>query len=101
MWILVLFDLPTASAELRRRGACFRRGLLRLGFGMFQKSVYLRWEASPERAECLGRRVLGLAPCEGKVSVLRLSARAWEGLESVLDGVRGKVEVAPEPFLVI
>ena len=62
MWTLVLFDLPTATGLMRRVYSKFRKNLLRMGFEMFQKSVYLRWEDSDNEVETLRRRVMVILP---------------------------------------
>ncbi|HET8962544.1 MAG TPA: CRISPR-associated endonuclease Cas2, partial [Chitinophagales bacterium] len=51
MWVLVLFDLPTETAEERKIYAKFRKNLLKDGFAMFQFSIYLRHCSSRENAE--------------------------------------------------
>ena len=100
MWTLVLFDLPTTSALLRRVCGRFRRQLMKLGFKMLQKSVYLRWEDSDNAAETLRRRVLSQAPKEGRIAALLLTQRTWGNVQMIADGCIRQPNEKPPNFLV-
>lgn len=101
MWTLVLFDLPTATGSLRRMYAKFRKNLLRMGFEMFQKSVYLRWEGSDDAAETLKHRVMTVLPADGQVTILSLTQRTWQNGKVSIDGVVGCAYSKPKSFLVL
>ena len=101
MWTLVLFDLPMETGFLRRMYTRFRKNLLRLGFEMFQKSVYLRWEDTDDAAETLKRRVMSILPADGQVTILPLTQRAWQNVSVSTDGVIGSARSKPEDFLVL
>lgn len=101
MWTLVLFDLPTATGFLRKVYTKFRKNLLRMGFEMFQKSVYLRWEDSDNAAETLKRRVMAVLPADGQVTILPLTERAWRNVRVSIDGVVGAAHSRPQDFLVL
>ena len=100
MWTLVLFDLPTTTAFLRKVYGRFRKNLLRLGFEMLQKSVYLRWEDSDVAAQTLQKRVQSILPADGQVAILPLSHRAWRNVQVVVDGTPSAPREKPENFLV-
>ena len=101
MWTLVLFDLPTTSGVLRRMYARFRKKLLGLGFEMLQKSVYLRWEESDIAAETLQRRVQGILPSDGQVTILPLTERAWQNVRVIMDGSPRAPREKPENFFIL
>ena len=101
MWMLVLFDLPTTTGSLRRMYGRFRKDLLRLGFEMLQKSVYLRWEDSDVAAETLQRRVEGVLPTSGQVTILPLTERAWRNVRVMVDGMLRTPRKKPEGFLIL
>lgn len=100
MWTLVLFDLPTTTGLLRRMYGRFRKDLLRLGFEMLQKSVYLRWEDTDVAAETLQKRVEGVLPSSGQVTILPLTERAWRNMRVMVDGVPRAPREKPEDFLI-
>ncbi len=99
MWTLVLFDLPTTSATLRRMYGRFRKKLLELGFEMLQKSVYLRWEDSDMAAETLQKHVEAILPPEGQVTILPLTNRAWQTVRVIVDGAPRPPREKPQSFL--
>lgn len=101
MWTLVLFDLPTVSATLRRMYGRFRKNLLRLGFEMLQKSVYLRWEDSDVAAQTLQRHVEDILPLKGQVTILPLTNRAWQNVRVIMDGTPCAPREKPENFLIL
>ena len=101
MWTLVLFDLPTTTLVLQRAYEHFRKDLLRIGFEMFQKSVYLRWEESEDAAASLRGRVLSLAPKDGHVTVLPLTRRTWQTVRVKIDGTVRPPRQEPENFLIL
>ena len=100
MWTLVLFDLPTVTALLRKAYGKFRKSLLQMGFEMLQKSVYLRWEDSDDSAETLRRHVFARAPKEGQVTVLLLTQRTWGNVQMMADGCIRHPNEKPPSFLV-
>ena len=99
MWTLVLFDLPTTTAFLRKVYGKFRKNLLRLGFEMLQKSVYLRWEDSDVAAQTLQKRVQEVLPREGQVTILPLTQRAWQNVCVMVDGCPRAPREKPADFL--
>ena len=100
MWTLVLFDLPMSSAILRRMYGRFRKDLLRLGFEMLQKSVYLRWEDSDIAAATLQRHVQDILPSDGQVTILPLTNQAWQNVRVMVDGTPRTPREKPQDFLV-
>lgn len=81
MWILVFFDLPTATKRDKRAYHEFRDYLERDGFTMFQFSIYLRHCASKENAEVHQRRLRANLPPHGKVGILCITDRQFENME--------------------
>ena len=51
MWVMVLFDLPTATKRDRKNYTSFRKELQESGFFQMQYSVYARYVSSPEKAD--------------------------------------------------
>lgn len=99
MWTLVLFDLPTTTAFLRKVYGKFRKDLLCLGFEMLQKSVYLRWEDSDIAAQTLQKRVQDVLPQDGQVTILPLTQRAWQNVCVMVDGSPRMPREKPQDFL--
>lgn len=81
MWVLVFFDLPTATPRDRKAYAQFRTSLQRDGFTMFQFSVYVRHCASQENAAVHVKRVKSILPTYGKVCILCITDKQFEQIE--------------------
>lgn len=77
MWLFVFFDLPTNTKAERRAAQQFRKNLLKDGFNMMQFSVYNRHCPSSENADVHERRVKGMLPKDGQVSILRITDKQY------------------------
>ncbi len=82
VWIYVLFDLPVGTKRQRRAYARFRKLLKKDGFTMLQFSVYVRHCASGENAEVHHKRVRGWVPSEGKVSMLDVTDKQYNSMQT-------------------
>jgi CRISPR-associated protein Cas2 len=77
MWLFVFFDLPVTTKKERRLATRFRKDLLKDGFSMMQYSVYIRHCASKESAAVHVKRVRGLIPEKGQVSILQVTDKQY------------------------
>ncbi len=77
MWLFVFFDLPVTTKKERGEATRFRKGLLKDGFTMMQFSVYNRHCASKESADVHIRRVKGMIPEKGQVSILSVTDKQY------------------------
>ena len=77
VWVLALFDLPTATAAERKAYASFRKNLLNDGFSMMQYSVYMRHCASFENATAHIRRMGHCVPRMGEVRFIRITDKQF------------------------
>lgn len=100
MWVFALFDLPSLTPFQRRKYHVFRKMLLKMGFTMLQKSVYMRWVDTDAIADSLRGNVMRYAPEEGMVSVFSLTERAVSAFSMRIGGVLQKPLEKPEDFLV-
>lgn len=77
MWIIILYDLPTHTAEERKVYAEFRKNILEEGFTMFQFSIYTRPCPSRENADVHIIRVEKILPPRGKVGILTITDKQF------------------------
>ena len=91
MWIMVFFDLPTDSKKAIRDYSLFRKKLMTDGFSMMQYSVYLRHCASLENTDVHIKRVKNNLPPKGQVSILKITDKQFEHIETFI----GRKEVPP------
>lgn len=96
MWVIVLFDLPTDTAEARKQYTVFRKHLLDDGFIMMQYSVYMRHCASDENALVHAKRVKTRLPPDGEVRIIKITDKQFGRIEVFYGKKRRKIEEAPE-----
>ena len=53
MWISVIFDLPSVTANDRKKYRQMRKMLLSSGFALIQRSLFWRWVENKEVADSL------------------------------------------------
>ena len=68
---------------------------------MLQKSDCLRWEDSNAAAETLQKRVTGIVPKDGQVTILPLTQRAWQNVRVTVDGKSRSPHEKPADFFVL
>lgn len=88
MWIFVFFDLPTSTKIERKNATNFRKALEKDGFTMMQYSVYIRHCASYESMNVHIKRVKGLIPPAGLVSILSVTDKQYGDIQNFW----GKIE---------
>lgn len=70
MWMMIMFDLPTDTAEERHKATKFRTFLLDNGFEMAQYSVYMRFTGTRENSQKYIKLVKDNNPCTGDICIL-------------------------------
>lgn len=99
MWMIVLFDLPVLSRKERKAATSFRNFLLDQGFEMSQLSVYMRHCTGKEQVETLTRRVEKAVPQTGKVHIVCLTDKQYEGIVCFDGRARQASRKNPEQYL--
>jgi CRISPR-associated protein Cas2 len=82
MWLIVLFDLPVVTPEERKKAGLFRKSLLDQGFHMSQFSVYYRLLPGKEALDGYIRDIQKQLPPKGKVDILAITDKQYEGIIS-------------------
>ncbi len=93
LWVLVFFDLPTATKKERKVAGMFRKRLLDNGFNMFQFSIYMRFCPSRENAEVHLKRIKQHLPLLGKIGIMMITDRQFGMMEIFY----GQKPMNPEP----
>ena len=101
VWLIVLFDLPTATSEERTDYRHFREFLLDDGFMMLQFSVYARHCASAENADVHMRRVHDSLPPDGEVRVTSMTDKQFSRMSVFHGKLRRATERPPEQVLLL
>lgn len=80
MRILVMFDLPTTTAEDKREYMHFRKGLIKLGFDMLQYSIYTRITRNNDDAKKYINLVKVILPPVGSVRLLKVTEKQYASM---------------------
>jgi len=99
MWMIVLFDLPVLTPEERKAASLFRKNLLDKGFHMSQLSVYYRLVSGKEALDGYIRDIQESLPRKGRVDVLSITDKQYEGIISFSGKTRGKSKKNPSQLL--
>lgn len=91
MRILVMFDLPTITAEDRKNYRVFRRELIKSGFYMLQESVYCRMVLNQSVEHNVKEGLKKIKPSKGIVMVLSVTEKQFARAEFVTGSF--KIEV--------
>lgn len=83
MRVLVMFDLPTETAENRRNYTKFRKYLIKSGFMMMQQSVYVRLALNQTNAKRMIDSVKKNKPSEGLVQILTITEKQYSKMEII------------------
>ena len=83
MRVLVMFDLPTETAENRRNYTKFRKYLIKSGFMMIQQSVYVRLALNQTNAKGMIDSVKKNKPSEGLVQILTITEKQYSKMEII------------------
>lgn len=92
-WILVFFDLPTASKKDKKQYADFRKALISDGFFMFQFSIYARHCPSQYTADVHIKRVKKALPECGKVGILCITDKQFGQIEIFESGIQSNISI--------
>jgi len=93
MWLMVMFDLPTATPSERKNASKFRNDLQCLGFEMFNYSVYVRPCITNKIADAQEDSVISVLPEDGKVCIIRFTDKQF-GDMLIFDNA--KPEIPPD-----
>ncbi len=99
MWMMVMFDLPTATVDDRKKYSEFRNMLLDNGFRMSQYSVYFRFCGERECCNKYVRIVKECAPPEGDISILFFTDKQFGQIINIIKRKFVRMPDVPEQLL--
>ena len=101
MRVLVLFDLPTVSAQERRIYSKFRKYLIKNGFLMLQESVYCKMALNQTAASSIMDGVKKNSPEEGIVQMLSITEKQYSRMECICGAVKRQVLDTDERLVIL
>jgi CRISPR-associated protein Cas2 len=91
MRLLVMFDLPTVTAQDRKNYRQFRKGLLKNGFYMLQESVYCRMVLNQSVENNVREAVKRIKPPDGFVMLLSVTERQFSKADFIVGNMRNDI----------
>lgn len=101
MRIMVLFDLPTYTAENRRNYNRFRKYLIKNGFMMLQESVYVKLALNGTVANAIVDNVKRNKPKDGLVQLLTVTEKQFSKMELIIGEFHSDVVTSDERLIII
>ncbi len=101
MRMIVMFDLPTETADNRRSYRQFRRGLIKNGFIMMQESVYTKLIITPSAQANVCNTIRKIKPPDGLVQILTITEKQFSKMEYIIGEMKSDVIDSDERLVVL
>lgn len=84
MRIILFFDLPIETNKQVNEYTRFRKHLLKTGFQMLQKSVYIKLAVTKAKAEAVIEQIKRHLPTKGHIEVLIITEKQFANIITIL-----------------
>ena len=81
--LLVMFDLPVTDRAARRGAARFRRGLIRNGYTMLQRSIYFKLITNVSLSSYEYKQISEMFPGRGDVRFLPIPLNQFSRIQTL------------------
>ncbi len=81
MRVVVMFDLPTLTAEDRKTYRDFRKAIIKNGFFMMQESIYCKMVLNESAKNNTISALKRIKPSKGLVQVLSVTEKQFQKME--------------------
>lgn len=101
MRIIVLFDLPMETSAEKRTYSMFRKGLIKEGFIMMQKSVYCKLVMNSSAAAVVIKGIRKIRPTSGVVQILSITENQYQKIQYVVGNKDSDIVDSSKRMLII
>ncbi len=101
MRVMVMFDLPTITAEDKREYTKFRKYLIKSGFLMMQESVYTKMALNKNAADSVVETIRKNKPLSGIVQVMVVTEKQYNKMEYIVGQYNGDILNTDERLVII
>lgn len=101
MRMLVMFDLPTETAEDRHNYRLFRKTLIKNGFYMMQESVYTRMILNRSVQRSAMDVIRRNKPARGTVQILAVTEKQFSQMEFIVGEFHSEVIDSDERLVIL
>ena len=81
---ILFFDLPVEKVSQQREYRKFVKNIKKMGFYMFQKSVYVKMGIDVQAIKSTIDKIKKICPKEGQISVLTITEKQFANIELLL-----------------
>lgn len=79
-YLILLFDIPTLTSDDKKVYTRFHKGIIKLGFLMYQKSIYIKYIRELKMVSYEINKLNDIAPNVGDVRVIKLTKRQFDSI---------------------
>jgi len=101
MWLMVLYDLPTADKADRKIYNRFHKAIRKRGFEMLQFSVYRKFVGTADRSERELGRLTEICPRKGAISVLQITEKQMGRMTTIWNGAKQSEKPRPDQLVLL
>lgn len=101
MRLIVFFDLPVETALDRKDYRRFRKFLVKDGFIMMQKSVYVKLALNTSVANAQIKRIKDNKPKDGIVEILTITEKQFSRIDYIIGSKTSNIEDSDERLIVL
>ena len=101
MRVIVMFDLPTETAEDMKNYRLFRKMLIKNGFLMMQESVYTRMLLNQTAAKSIADTVAKNKPPRGLVQLLTVTEKQFSKMQYIVGEYESDVIDTDERLVIL
>ncbi len=100
MRVLVMFDLPTETAEERKAYRDFRKAIMKNGFFMMQESVYCKMVLNESAKNNTVLAIRKVRPAKGLVQILSVTEKQFQKMEFLVGNAKSEVIDSDERLVI-
>lgn len=101
MRMIVMFDLPTETAEDKRSYRQFRKMLIKNGFYMMQESIYTRLLLTPSVQKSATDAIRKNKPPKGTVQIMTVTEKQFSHMEYIVGELHSEVIDSDERLIIL
>lgn len=96
-----MFDLPTLTPLDRKIYRKFHKELIKLGFYMFQYSIYVKLALNRTAATQIKNKIKAIKPAKGNVSILEITEKQFNDIDFIVGSCVTNIITTTDKIIII
>lgn len=101
MRMIVMFDLPSTSAQELKEYRKFRKFLIKNGFIMVQESIYSKLALNSTTVNLIAQNIRKNKPSDGLVQLLVVTEKQYNSIEYIIGEGQSEVLESDERLIIL